>query len=212
MKDKEKSVGGIITLEDKKTGYRLAIKGGGEKKHDNDNAGDTFESLENDEGKGEVSEKEIEIKIEDHCNIKQKKFKFIRNGTNIIVGENDVGKTNLLDFIYYKNDKWDGIDGKMHIKNKTGMACDFLVPLFFGNKYIDCRMHSNVYLSDGNASNVKYTCKFYYFDLKTVTSFLGKSREETKVKKLRTHSFYLSSSKNEGWSNVIQVEETIDDC
>jgi ABC-type cobalamin/Fe3+-siderophores transport system ATPase subunit len=53
----------------------------------------------------------IEIKENDgENNLEDINFSFLKNGITIIVGENNVGKTNLLNYIYEKSEKWDNFD------------------------------------------------------------------------------------------------------
>lgn len=48
--------------------------------------------------------------IREFRNIRNIDFKFVKGGINIIVGKNNVGKTNILDFLYEENKKWDDFE------------------------------------------------------------------------------------------------------
>jgi len=56
--------------------------------------------------KGELTKSKwiINKKIKAFRNLKDVNFEFIRGGITIIVGENNTGKTNLLDYIYEENE------------------------------------------------------------------------------------------------------------
>ena len=49
--------------------------------------------------------KKIYLSIEEFCNLKKLKLELVRDGLTIIVGKNNVGKTNLLNYIYEENKK-----------------------------------------------------------------------------------------------------------
>ena len=51
-------------------------------------------------------------KIKEFRNLKDITFEFIKGGITIIIGENNVGKTNLLDYIYERNREWDNFEGE----------------------------------------------------------------------------------------------------
>ncbi|CAJ0835187.1 5905_t:CDS:2 [Entrophospora sp. SA101] len=48
-------------------------------------------------------QEEISIIINNR-NLEDLEFKFVRKGVTIIIGENDVGKSNILDHIYYNKE------------------------------------------------------------------------------------------------------------
>ncbi|RHZ36554.1 ATP-dependent nuclease [endosymbiont GvMRE of Glomus versiforme] len=48
--------------------------------------------------------------IKEFRNIVDIDFEFVRGGITIIVGENNIGKTNILDFLYEENKKWDDFE------------------------------------------------------------------------------------------------------
>jgi len=48
----------------------------------------------------------ISISIKDYKNIRKKlEFKFVRGGITIIIGKNNVGKTNILNYIYERGNE-----------------------------------------------------------------------------------------------------------
>lgn len=56
--------------------------------------------MENDQ-----SIEEISIIVKQLLNLNDFKLKLIRNGVNIIVGENNTGKTRLLNYIFNQNEE-----------------------------------------------------------------------------------------------------------
>lgn len=150
---------------------------------------------EQEEKKKDSWQEENVIKINSHHNIKDIKLIFKRGGTNIIVGENDVGKTNILDFIYHENEKWDGLSYHLKIEKeaaKLGITmnyCYHSIPLIFGNKEIAC---SNSNLNANNNKITSYSYSLYYFDLDIITQFLRENEESREIKIKKTRSFKLS--------------------
>jgi len=140
---------------------------------------------------------EVFINIENYRNIIKKiKFKFIRSGITIIIGKNNVGKTNILDYIYDCPEKWNGFDD-----NNFKKPYKYL-PLFFGNNKPILFEKNEKILSDIRANSsswpvgfwnnervstkelkFKYFYKIFYLDLKTFFNFLYNDFETNEMPK-----------------------------
>ena len=135
------------------------------------------------------------IKIGSHHNIRNVELTFKRGGTNIIVGENDVGKTNILDFIYYKNEEWDELSYHPKREEEVGNLgvkmtyCYHSMPPIFGNKEIIC---SNSSLNADYKKTTNYSYSLYYLDLDIITQFLREYEESREIKIKRTRGFKLA--------------------
>ena len=121
------------------------------------------------------------IKISSHHNIRNVELTFKRGGTNIIVGENDVGKTTILDFIYYKNEEWDELSYHLKKEREEGKLgimityCYHSIPLILGNKEVVCS-DSNLNVDNSKTTNCSYA--LYYFDLDIITRFLRENEDK----------------------------------
>ncbi|KLL02647.1 MAG: ATP-dependent endonuclease [Mycoplasmataceae bacterium RV_VA103A] len=141
-------------------------------------------------------QEETSIIINDR-NLENLKFKFIRKGITIIIGENDVGKSNILDYIYYNNEEWDGI--KEHVGEFKKTKSCYKMPLLFSSNFrVLCNEHqSSLKREEKGEKLVEYSYKIYYFDLKTSVEFLNKEMEEIIVPKVRSRNFNFYLFKKE---------------
>ncbi|CAI2168861.1 6469_t:CDS:2 [Funneliformis geosporum] len=99
----------------------------------------------------------VDIKENDgENNLEDIKLSFLKNGTTIIVGENNAGKTNLLNYIYEKNER------------------------VFSEKY-----NKDVWRLVGKDADEKYYYKLYYFDLATAIGPLTKDKLKVRVERLK---------------------------
>ncbi|KLL02763.1 MAG: hypothetical protein MRERV_71c002 [Mycoplasmataceae bacterium RV_VA103A] len=98
----------------------------------------------------------------------------MKNGINIIVGENNTGKTRLLNYIFNQNEDWD----KLNEKYKSGFKT---LPIFFRSFGDGFPIHdpSNRHSSAEEKGKLKCSYEIYYFDLKSNFPFLTK--EEKKI-------------------------------
>lgn len=157
---------------------------------------------------------EISINIENYRNIRKKiKFKFIKGGITIIVGKNNVGKTNILDYIYERGERWNGFSDDAYKKNQKGNYLHKHLPLFFGNnKPIFFEKHEKIlslirednrpFFAPSNAIvikelNIGYFYKLYYLDLKTFFGFLDSEFEGDETpKKIKIGGCRLKYAEN----------------
>lgn len=132
---------------------------------------------------------EITINIKKILNLKDLKLKLTRNGINIIVGQNNVGKTRLLDHLYYENEQWDGLNEKYEngphgYKHKS-------LPIFFGSYtgeyegyFPVCEPNHKGFEGKEKMGDIECSYELYYFDLESsIFSFLDKFKEQKTIKK-----------------------------
>ncbi|MCE8162772.1 MAG: AAA family ATPase [Candidatus Moeniiplasma glomeromycotorum] len=145
---------------------------------------------------------EVAKTIKEFRNIKDINFKFIRGGITIIVGENNVGKTNLLDYIYEENHKWDRFEGNYEEswwEEEKRRVPDYredisLLDLFLFKKtqgdfrFYPLIHHLNpVWKNKATEGNIIFSYKMYYFDLTASSSFLTeKGKEDFKIEKVKS--------------------------
>jgi predicted ATP-dependent endonuclease of OLD family len=146
--------------------------------------------------KTKKEQEETSITINDR-NLENLKFKFIRKGITIIIGENDVGKSNILDYIYYNNEEWDGLNEHVEEFKKTKVC--YKMPLLFSSNFrVLCPEHEPSPKKEEKVrKSVEFSYKIYYFDLKTSVEFLNKEMEEIMVPKVRSRSFNFYLFKKE---------------
>ena len=74
--------------------------------------------------------KEISINIKSFCNLKNLNFKFLGGKMNIVLGKNNVGKSNLLEYInswYKKNGDYE----IFYLKDNEKFAKHLSSPIIF---------------------------------------------------------------------------------
>jgi predicted ATP-dependent endonuclease of OLD family len=170
-----------------------------------------IEKLNEDNKTGEVS-----MSIENYRNIRKKlNFKFTRGGITIIIGKNNVGKSNILDYIYERGNEWNGLDDSAFKKSKIGNYLHKNLPLFFGNnKPIFFEKHEKIlslikeddsgwffsrpaFPVEVKELNISYFYKLYYLDLKTFFNFLGsESESDEALKKIKISGCRLKYIEN----------------
>lgn len=158
--------------------------------------------------KEEDNKWKVRTKIKDFRNLKNIDFEFIRGGITIIVGENNIGKTNLLDYMYEENEQWDKFETNDYEKEffqeirqwlpncrKNTSLLDLFSPNSFFSSYPtyfrlkpdqpiinvikNILHHSNpAYKKKETEGSITLSYKIYYFDLSTSTSFLSKKGKE----------------------------------
>jgi predicted ATP-dependent endonuclease of OLD family len=128
--------------------------------------------MENEESK----EEEISIIVKQFLNLNNFKLKLIKNGINIVVGENNTGKTKLLDYIYYKNEEWDRLN-----ENYSSNLYKRL-PLFF--RFTVYAPNSKYSSEEKRLGDIEFFYILYYFDLMSSLSLaIEKAKEEKEIKK-----------------------------
>jgi len=168
--------------------------------------------------KGKLTKNKWKInkKIKNFRNLKDIDFEFIRGGITIIVGEN----TNLLDYIYEKNQDWD----KFEVSEKSyrqessketkegwtlGQRHSWEIfspffPTYLVKSLPDVYHRSNPhFLEKHKKGKVNLSYKIYFFDLTASTSFLTKEGKKdlkfNKVKFRNCEFFYGKiNEKSEG--------------
>src|SRR4051794_29943134 len=114
---------------------------------------------------------EINLKIKQLLNLGDFRLRLIRNGINIIVGENNTGKTRLLDYIFNQNEEWDKLNEEY--KSSGGPK---ILPIFFKNFKDNFSVYgpNSKYSSKEEKGKLKCSYELYYFHLKSSFPFLTK--------------------------------------
>jgi len=122
----------------------------------------------------------------------------------MIIGENNVGKSNLLDYIYERNRDWDKFEvsdeNYREEESEKGPVFGYrysysLYELFYSDSsYFPYLFHSSNprVKSKPIEGKIKFSYKIYYFDLKTSTSFLTEpGRQRLQLQKTKFRSFQV---------------------
>lgn len=115
---------------------------------------------------------------ENFLNLKDLSFGFLNKGLTIIVGENNVGKTKLLDYIYQENRKWDNFeDGYEDGYTK-------LLPMFFREDFNVCIPNHEYYAKLEKKGRLRCEYEIYYFDLESsFFQLIEKYKDEKETRK-----------------------------
>src|SRR5215210_6654323 len=121
----------------------------------------------------EENKEEIIIRIKKLLNLNNFRFRLIRNGINIIVGENNTGKTRLLNCIFNYNEDWDKLNEKYKNDSKN-------LPIFFRSFGDSFPVYgpNNQHSSKEEKGKLRCSYELYYFDLKSSIPFLFKEEKE----------------------------------
>ncbi|KLL03088.1 MAG: hypothetical protein MRECE_29c017 [Mycoplasmataceae bacterium CE_OT135] len=156
----------------------------------------------------------VDIKENDEGdNLEDIKFNFLKNGITIIVGENNTGKTNLLNYVYEKSERWDNLNEEFLLDKESKLHYKKL-PLFFEKEFsvFSEKYNENVWRMIGKEVDEKYYYKLYYFDLATAINPLTKDTQEVSIKRLKTRFCQMSIIKDRNkmvkiWRGASRTQE-----
>ncbi|CAJ0882292.1 10645_t:CDS:2 [Entrophospora sp. SA101] len=115
------------------------------------------------------------VKIE-LLNLKNLEFKLAKEGITIIVGQNNTGKTRLLNYIYQENENWD----KLNEKYERDLY-KFLSIFFWDNLYVCSPTHKE-FIREEKMGDIKCSYDLYYFDLSSSFSLINKQKGQKEIK------------------------------